>query len=451
MSSTFAGISTAMSGLAAQRYALDVTGQNINNAGVAGYTRQRADLASVGPVAGVPSMYSTPHAATGVTIAGTSRLNDPVVDARARVEHGQNGYLQTSAGTLSSVEGLFLEPSDTGLSEELNGFWKSWTEVANHPGNLDARNVVLVKAAGLAASITATAGALQRLTEGVGTQLAEAAGKVDTSATALAEVNRALTLATATGSSTNALADQRDSLLMTLADLTGAQSTITRDGSATVVLGGRTLVSGGTAATVAAGPGGGLTVAGEAPAGRVGGVLGSLSDALATVLPGYAARLDTVAAGLAESVNAVQTSGYTLAGAAGTALFTGTTAATLRVAVTDPADLAASASPGGNLDGSLAGRMAALGTAPSGADARYRQLVSTLGSEVQATSRQAAVQQALTTSVDDLAQAASGVSLDEETANLLTYQRAYQAASRVLSTVDEMLDTLISRTGRVGL
>ncbi|MEO7260918.1 MAG: flagellar hook-associated protein FlgK [Jatrophihabitantaceae bacterium] len=450
MSSSFSGLTNALAALNVQRYGMEVTGQNIANANTAGYTRQRAELAAVGPATGVPSLYATQHPNGSVTVSGTTRLNDPMIDARARTEHGDNGHLQTTTNVLSSAEALFDEPSDHGLAEQLNDFWNSWAAVANNPGDLAARNVVLQKAAGLASSLNQTSAALDRLTQSVSQQATAASVQINTAATALAQLNGDIAVATASGANVNALADQRDSLLMTLADLAGAQTSIQANGSATATIGGQSLVAGTVASTVSLSPGNQILVGGV-PAGPAGGSLQGLVDGLTTALPGYAAQLDAVAAALASTVNADQTSGYDLAGNPGGPLFTGSTAATLSIAVTNPANLAASGTPGGNLDGSVALSMSQLGGSNSGADAAYRTLVGTLATDVQAATQQATVQQAVTNSVDALAQSSAGVSFDEETTNLLTYQRAYQAASRVLTTVDEILDTLISHTGRVGL
>ncbi len=445
--SSFSCLTNALASLNAQRYGLDVTGQNIANANTAGYTRQ---LAEAGPVPGVPAMYASQHANSSVTVSGTSRLNDPVIDARARSEHGRNGNLQTTAGTVSSVEALFDEPSDHGLSEQLNDFWNSWAAVANNPGDAAARNVVLQKATGLTSSLDQTSAALDRLTQSVTRQAGAATDQINTAAAALAQLNGAIAVATATGSNTNALADQRDGLLMTLSNLSGAQASIQVDGTATVTVGGKLLVSWTTASSVSLGAGNQLLV-GEPPAGPAGGSLQALVDGLNSTLPSYGAQLDSVAATLAATVNSAQAGGYDLAGDRGGPLFAGSTAASLSVVVTNPAALAASGAPGGNLGGSVALAMSGLGSSPTGADAGFRRLVGTLATDVQRADQQASVQQAVTTSVDDLAQSSAGVSFDEETTNLLTYQRAYQASSRVLSTVDETLDTLISHTGRVGL
>ena len=85
------------------------------------------------------------------------------------------------------------------------------------------------------------------------------------------------------------------------------------------------------------------------------------------------------------------------------------------------------------------------------ADNAYQALVSQIGSAVNDAQRQADSAQALTTAVDDRRQSTSGVSMDEEMTNLVRFQRAYQASARAMSSMDEMLDVLINRTGRVGL
>jgi flagellar hook-associated protein 1 len=84
-------------------------------------------------------------------------------------------------------------------------------------------------------------------------------------------------------------------------------------------------------------------------------------------------------------------------------------------------------------------------------DQPYRAFVAQIGSNVREAMRQESNSQVLTDAVENRRQSISGVSLDEEMSNLVRFQRAYQASARAMSTVDEMLDVLINRTGRVGL
>lgn len=450
MPSSFSGLTNALTALNAARYGLDVTGQNISNANTTGYVRQRAELAETGSVPGVSQLYASQRPNSTVTVAGTSRLNDPVIDMRARSEHGRNTYLQTTAGTMSSVESLYDEPSDNGLAEQLNNFWNSWASVANNPGDTAARNVVLQNAASVAGALNQSSDALSRLSDSLSSQANAAVGTVNNAATELAQLNGTIAANNATGHIDNSLLDVRDTLLMSMADTAGAQSTINADGTATVDIGGQNVVSGTTATSLSLTAGNQLLVGGT-PAGTASGQLQSYLDGLNTTIPKYSAQLDQVASALASTVNGAQSGGYDLSGNPGGPLFSGTTAGTISVAITDPKQLAASGTPGGNLDGSVALSMSHLGSVSGGADEAYRSLVGALATESQRAGEQATVQQSVTTSVDSLADAASGVSIDEETTNLLTYQRAYQASSRVLTTVDETLDTLINRTGRVGL
>lgn len=78
-------------------------------------------------------------------------------------------------------------------------------------------------------------------------------------------------------------------------------------------------------------------------------------------------------------------------------------------------------------------------------------IVSALGVRAEQCNEMADNQELIVQNVDNLRMSASGVSLDEEVTNLITYQKAYQASSRVITAIDEMLDKLINGTGRVGL
>lgn len=129
------------------------------------------------------------------------------------------------------------------------------------------------------------------------------------------------------------------------------------------------------------------------------------------------------------------------------------TAESITMAFTDPKLVAASSiAPSGtplvaNLDGGNATKLAHLASARDGPDAMYRQLVVQLGVQVQAVNRNADIQTSVAAQVDSLRDASAGVNIDEEMINMLAYQRAYEGASRLLTTIDSTLDTLINRMG----
>ncbi|MCU1655698.1 MAG: flagellar hook-associated protein FlgK, partial [Pseudonocardiales bacterium] len=398
----------------------------------------------------VPTLYAKPAGQGGVTISGTTRLNDPVLDARSRTEHARGALADTTANQLSAVEAVFPEPSDHGLSEQLNDFWNSWSAVANNPGSDAPRTVLLQKAATVSSTLNAMSTSLGGIATSTAQSLGRDVGAANAAAGQLAALNGQIAVATATGANANPLLDQRDTLLAQLGALVGGVATINANGSADVIVGGQPVVTGVTATAVAVNASNQVTVGGTAVA-LAGGSAAAEVTALATTIPGYQSQLDAIANALASSVNGAQAGGYDLTGAVGTALFTGSGAAAITVAVTDPKKIAASATPGGGLDGSNALTTANLGTAAGGPDGAYAVLVGSIGSASALASQQQTTQSAVTSSVDALRNAASGVSYDEEVSHMLTYQHAYSAAARVLTTVDGMLDTLINHTGLVGL
>lgn len=181
-----------------------------------------------------------------------------------------------------------------------------------------------------------------------------------------------------------------------------------------------------------------------APRGEIGGA----HELLTTTLPGYAAALGTVVANLADRVNAVHAGGYDPTGAPGTPFFSydpADPAASLRVALASGDAVAVSTIGGGALDSGVAEVLAASG--PD--EAAYQKLVNGLGTTVASAQRLATTQGLLTSQVDSAREQLGGVNLDEEMISMLTSQRAYEAAARVMTVVDSVLDTLINRTGLV--
>ena len=172
--------------------------------------------------------------------------------------------------------------------------------------------------------------------------------------------------------------------------------------------------------------------------GATGGRLTGLVDAMAPDGPlvSMATTYEDLARELAAEVNDLHPNFFTID--------TTDPVRSLAVAVTDPDDLITGAA--GEIDGSIAAQIAEL----SAARGLWSSAVVDLGVETRTAVRRA--EAAMVTQANAEAQLLSqtAVDLDEEGMNLVMYQRAYEAAARVLTTVDEMLDTLINRTGRVG-
>lgn len=458
MESSFSGINTALSALYAQKRGLDVTGQNIANANTDGYSRQRVNLQATGGSA-VGAVYSLDKGFDGsVQVQSVQRMTDSLLASRQRSEHAQDSYLNTVKGTYTQLEQVYNEPSDTGLQNQLGQVWDGFHDVANNPGDLAARSTVLARAKVVTDSLNVAHNNLTTIYSTRREVLDASVDEINTTADSVAQLNQAIVRGQGSGSSVNALQDERDAKVLRLAELTGGTVVEQENGTTDVYLGGSPLISGQLARHVQSVGAGRLQDQAANPVGlqwtdtgnpvAVGGgeIAGDLLT-LNSLVPDQSNRLDTVANSLISSVNQMQTAGYDLNGTAGTPMFTGTSAADISVAMTDPAQVAASASAGGNLDGSNADAMAALADAPAGPDVTYRKNIADLGVSVQSASRRADIQDSVTSDVDSTVGSQSGVNLDEEMTNMLQYQRAYEAASKLLTVIDSTLDTLINHTG----
>jgi flagellar hook-associated protein 1 FlgK len=137
-------------------------------------------------------------------------------------------------------------------------------------------------------------------------------------------------------------------------------------------------------------------------------------------------------------------------GVGGRMFFSGTSAATLAVSddiAGNPAAVAAGIATNGPLDGSIALALATQAESTSGADEDFRQMIVQLGVDTSTAISRSNIQDKATESLDRARSAQSAVNLDEEMTSMVEYQHAYEAAARFLTVIDEMLDTLINRTG----
>ncbi len=475
MGAEFAGLNIALSSLYAQRRGLEVTGQNIANSNTEGYSRQRVTLNSVGGSV-IPAVFSSPTGVgEGVRYSATERMRDSFLEMRSLTEHGALSQALTSQQVFARVEQAFGEPGSTGLQAQLGDYWNAWDDVANHPEDIASRAQLIQRAQTLVTGFQQAGAALATQWTATREQLSAVVEDINSTATSVAALNEAILAASRAGLSPNDLMDQRDLLVQKLADRTGVTTRLGDDGVVDVYLGGTALVRGSHAEALkvagagtfdqvtvpAAGPGSTVSIQWAKdgyPVSAVSGQTGGMLKALNDTLPSYRDGLNKIVVQLATDVNAVHTAGFDMNGAQGVDFFTfdptqPPSTATLRLNVTDPSLIAASgvgdpSTPTPNHDGSNAIKLAEL--AGKGADLAYRKLIVSLGVESQSAQRRAEIQTSITARVDASRDADSGVNLDEEMTNMVAYQQAYNAAARFLTTVDEMLDTLIGRTGLVG-
>jgi flagellar hook-associated protein 1 len=463
MGGAFSSINTALSALRYQQAALDIASTNIANASTDGYVRRRVVGQTVG-VAAAPAVWSRSNEiGSGVQSAGVERLVDPLLDTRVRREHARQTYLDLKAAAMARVETGIAEPSDKGVANAVENFKKSLEDLNNSPKENAPRSQVLSAAASLADAFNIQK---HNLADELGDQRARVLAtvqEINDVAQQLASTNLTISTSSGGGSDTATLMDTRDQLALRLSELTGATATVRTDGGMDISLGGQPLVTGKDASTlqIATGinpdgtadgnpvtfqlqPATGSPVAVVPPTGD----LAASVELIDTVLPGYAAGLDALVTQLADSFNAAHALGFDASGNAGTDFFDydpADPAGSIKVIATVD-KIAVSSIAGGNTDtGNAAGLVDSI-TIQDG----YQRLVNGFGSAVASVQRLADNQRAMSTQVDSAREQLTGVSIDEESVNMVMAQRSYEAAARVMTTVDSILDTLINRTGLVG-
>lgn len=479
--STFGGLNTAYTGLIAARAGLDVVGQNIANVNTDGYTRQRVTTSATNAAAraGLVAWGATPG--TGVSVDGISRLGSATLDAKVRATAATAGYTAVRANALGSVENSLKEPGVNGLSHQLQEFWAAWQELANGTDAGAAGGLLLGEAGQLSAQINTGYRAVTDEWAAVRTSADALVTEVNGAAAQVAELNGVIRQTLASGGSANEAIDKRDALTATIAAITGASVRPQANGTVDVLVGGNPLVSGTDVQTLTvSGPRSlatgndpvqvewahhqGVPVAVEG--GELAGALSLLgpadADGTGGALAEAAASYNDFAAHLADTVNGIHQTGATSTGVTGLKFFdytVGAAASTLSVVPDNAAEIAAGTVGSGAANGTIADKIAQLGTAhavdQNGASVvspndSWSSFVTRLGVATGIELAQASSANLSATSAVTLQLANSSVDIDEENVNLLTFQHAYQGAARVMTAVDEMLDTLINRTGLVG-
>ena len=432
------------SGARAARGALDVTAQNIANAATDGYVRRSVGMAEVAASGGM--MRVGDRSLSGVRITGIIRN----VDMFRQVEMRRTG--SDSARATSQLQGLEniesaieqARPYDTIVE-----FEASLRRLASDPTDSSLRAATIASADGMASAFNVAAGSLDAVGDGLRFEAQANVDEANLYGAEIARVNLRIARAGDGSSDRATLLDQRDNLLHQLSERADVSTTFAPDGTVSVRLGGSTgpqFVQGGSSGTlampVAADGTVSFTVDGAAVTLNSGSLAGR-SLALESVAAARI-RLDDLADSIAGTVNAAQANGVGLNGNAGQPLFAGTGAAGLGVALSSGSGLATApaGSPANSTDGS---NLAAMRAAFEGAgharsanallfdvssNVASRKVTSEALDAIAATARIALDQQ-------------SGVDLDQEAANLIRFQQAFQASGRAMQVASNIFDTLI--------
>lgn len=453
------GLNTALSigiqALNASETALETTSNNIANANTAGYTEEVPQLSE-----NALTQNGNQVSGGGVTLDSIQSLRDELLNLQIQQQTSAQSSASTESSNLQQVQTYF---SSTGndIASEFTKFASSLTALSANPSNSAAQQGVISAGQDLAQSFNTTANGLVSIQSEADQQVTQTVSQINTLTSQISQLNSQLAQSgdASNGSNGGTIEDQRDNLVQQLSNLTGITVTQSSDGEDTITTAnGSPLVVGGQSFDLSTATGSnGFQQVTDANGTDItsaiqGGVLGGAIQTRDQDIPGFLSSLNTLASQFATAFNSAQATGYDSNGNAGQDFFTvpsdsSEAAAGITVSITDPSEIAVSsdaASGGGN--GNVANLSAALtSTLPSGqtAEGSYASLVSEVGTATSNSSTQASAIGSNLLQLTNQQNSMSGVSVDDETANLIRYQTAYEAAARIVSTIQQLsVDTL---------
>jgi len=452
--------------LRAQQLGIEVTGNNIANVNTPGYSRQRVNMEPAEPV-----VYGTGQLGAGVRSVEIQRFYDRFLGVQINNENQNLGRWEAQKEALEKVEIIFNESSGYGLNQTMSEFWNAWQDLANNPSGFVERVELLSKSETMSNMFNQKSSDLQQSQRDLDKSITGAVDEINILVDQIADINDKISKVEIGGQNANSYRDQRDLLLNDLSSLIDINSFENEYGQVNILTSnGKSLLQNVSTWKLSTeintdglynvvwedGAGNATDITGDISGGKLKGWI----DARDIDISGYLSQLDDLAENIVNEVNSLHQGGFDLNGAPGEVFFTGTSASNMAVNqnIADDVDLVAAASPdptfpansGGTGDNGNALKIADLqnklvmsgGTATF--DEFYNSIVSDVGNNVKTVSGNYNHQSLMVTHLDNYRETVSGVSLDEEMINLVKFQHAYEAAARLVSTVDEMLSTLLN-------
>jgi flagellar hook-associated protein 1 len=442
----------AQRSLMANQAAISTVGHNVANADTEGYSRQRVNLATT---TAEPTSFG--YLGSGVTVQSIERIRSSFLDTQIRATNDSLGKAGTQQSILSQIETMVNEPSDNGLSAEMSNFFNSFQDLANSPEDSSARTVVVQKADILAQTFKQLDGNLKSLQSNILSDMKTQLTQINSLTSEISTYNQEIIQAKSAGASPNDLMDKRDLAIQKLSELAKVSVSEDTQGAAQVSISGIMVTS----AT------GNIELSQTVQNGKVhitsgdvlhgvevtSGKLGASLEAYNETIPTYRSTIDSLASTLITQVNALHTSGYGLGSTPSTGImfFTGSSASDIAVnsQLETNSNLVAASKDGTSGDNTIALAISDLqnskllnGRSSTMSD-YYNSFVSSMGTSIDLASNTQSTQTLVLQQLNEQQSAVAGVSTDEETTNLIQYQRAYQASSEVINVVNKMFQAIL--------
>lgn len=465
--------------LVANQRGLEVTSNNVANVNTPGYARQQLLLR---PGESIPIGNTT--IGIGVLTNGIRQFRDQLIERDVRSYTATKSHYHSDATILQRIEQALGEPGDQTIQTAMQRFFDAASQLAANPSRMANRQLFVARAADLAASFNRTSAALEQLRQSTFDRAAQNVERINQLLSSLATINRRINATLdSSGQPAPSLLDQQNQTLQELSQYLDIAVTRDATGSVSVTSSGMMLVSLETALTVQLQKSPDTTTGGSVlrlivqnSNGTTIGTLQPHTGELASLTQHYnetlnpnatgtnfsiARELNKLAQAFADRVNTIASTGYGLndtgATPPGRALFVAQSGSTITAAtisinpalLDDPAAVPTSSMPNtpGNSDTIAA--IAALASDGTFLDAMtpegyYGAILARLAQEGARSNDRLSIATTVLQQVTAERESLSGVNLDEEATNLITYQRAFEAAARVVAVTSDMLATLVN-------
>jgi len=436
----FAGVQA----LDASEAALNATSNNIANANTPGYTREVPQFSE-----NEENLIGQTVSGGGVTLDSIQSVRDELLNLQIQQQTSQQSSADTQSSSLQQLQTYFGNTGND-IASELSAFSSSLTQLSANPSNAGVQQSVLSAGQNLAQSFNNTASGLTTAQSGADQQVTQTVAQINTLTSQIAQLNAQLSPSVMSSQNGGTIEDQRDELVQQLSQLVGVSISQSSDGEVITTANGSPLVMGSQAFQLQTTTGNngfqqvldsnGNNITATIQGGQLGGAI-QMRD---QVIPGFLNSLNTLASQFATALNTAQTQGYDSTGSKGQAFFTipaTNAAAGLQVALTSGSQIAVSSDGSAGSNGNVANLSAALtNTLPSGQSAAgaYANLVFDVGNAASNASAQSTAIGQNLLQLTNQQSSVSGVNIDEETTNLIRYQTAYEAAARIVSTIQAL-------------
>lgn len=458
MPSPFHGISMAGNALRAFQRAMEVVGNNMANVNTRGYSRQTIEMAASSPTT-IYTASGGQQLGTGVNISAIARTRDFFLESRMQTALSDFGRSGTLANNLKAIEGVLNETGNRGISSALDGFFNAFSALGSSPNDAAARMEMRNAGVTLTTRIRDTYARLEDMQTNSTLQLKQQVEQINDLANTIHQLNGQIAREQVLGASPTNLADQRDLAIQDLSQLVNLSTQLHPDGTMSVTVSNFSLVDQHSVRTLPdtfdASTQSILDGTRSIPirGGRLLGTMQSLQHLSAAM-----GNLDTLSNTLRAQINPLHASGINSLGNTGVNFFndvvppalpTGARDFNLSDEVLANADSIVTGVSGAPGDGGLALQFSELrntklaGLGNKSVLEYWRTTVAGVASESAFNQMTNDSHGSIVDQVQAQIDGVSGVSLDDEMAELVKFQRSYQAAARVLSILDSTTEDLL--------